>query len=168
MYQLINDDFDISLRYSKLLYTLNDTEFKAIIDRDYNREGDAYNLRYRFGYENNYDIHIISSDLDIYPCSILEMMVSLALRIEEEYMEDLDKGLDVGRWFWQMISTLGLIDMTDDQYDPIYVNDILLRFLNREYSPNGSGGLFRGPIGQDFRKVEIWSQAMSFISEQLR
>ena len=41
-----------------------------------------------------------------------------------------------------MIDNLGLESMYDDNFDKVYADKIIYRFLNREYEPNGDGGLF--------------------------
>ena len=64
-----------------------------------------------------------------------------------------------GQWFWNMMSSLGLSSMSDDIYDRDYVEYAISRFLNREYEPNGKGGLFTiRDCEVDLRNVEIWTQ----------
>ena len=49
--------------------------------------------------------------------------------------------------------------MTDSKFDRDFVDDVIARFLNREYEPDGKGGLFTVKnCSNDMRKVEIWSQ----------
>ena len=118
---------------------------------DENRELDGLYLRFRFADENSYYI-----DGD---CSVLEMMVALSLKCEEQIMSDDDIGNRTGRWFWEMIDNLGLESMYDDNFDKIYADEVIYRFLNRKYEPNGDGGLFRvNNRIEDMRKVEIWYQ----------
>lgn len=63
------------------------------------------------------------------------------------------------QWFWGMINNLGLNGMTDRSYDAEYVERTVDRFLNRDYEPDGRGGLFRiRNCGKDLRKAEIWHQ----------
>lgn len=74
-------------------------------------------------------------------------------------MDDPTMGDRTGQWFWGMIINLGLGCMTDDQYDEEYVESVVRRFLNREYEPDGRGGLFRvRRCEYDLRNVEIWDQ----------
>lgn len=146
---------DISFR--KLLMHLHRTEFIYTIPMDENRAENGLNLRYIFACE--YDG---CDDADSYiegPCSVLEMMVALAIRCEKEIMDDPRVGDRTGQWFWGMIVNLGLGSMLDDRYDRDYVTDILDRFLHREYEPDGTGGLFRiRNCTEDLRKVQIWHQ----------
>ena len=58
-----------------------------------------------------------------------------------------------------MITNLGLGSMYDSNYDKIYVRKTVERFLNRDYEPNGKGGLFTiRNCNRDLRQVEIWYQ----------
>jgi hypothetical protein len=87
------------------------------------------------------------------------MMVALAVRCEETIMDDALMGNRTGQWFWGMIHNLGLSRMTDPEFDRRFVDDVIARFLNREYEPNGKGGLFTVKhCDRDLRTVEIWWQ----------
>ena len=87
------------------------------------------------------------------------MMVALAIRCEETIMDDTEYGDRTGQWFWKMISSLGLSSMSDDMFDKKYATYVINRFLNREYEPNGKGGLFTiNNCDEDLRNVEIWYQ----------
>ena len=86
-------------------------------------------------------------------------MIALAIRCEENIMDDTSYGDRTAQWFWGMITSLGLGDQTDSRIDYIYVDDVIKRFLDRDYEPNGKGGLFTiKNCRQDLRKVEIWYQ----------
>ena len=147
--------------HRKVLVYLHNTEFTYVssIPRDENRAEDGVRLRYRFGDEAGYSDPIICDCLDYLPCSVLEMMVALALRCEETIMDDPHIGDRTGQWFWTMMGNLGLGMMSDSRYDQEYVTDTVERFLNREYEPDGRGGLFRiRDCDRDLRNVEIWYQ----------
>lgn len=144
----------------KLLMYLHDTEFTYTIPNDENRYSDGINMRYRFainnGYENNYKE--ILGILDG-PCSVLEMMVALASRMEETIMDNAQLGDRTGQWFWQMITNMGLGGQWNDLFDKDYVAERVQKFLDRDYEPNGKGGLFTvRNVDRDLRKVEIWYQ----------
>lgn len=150
-------DFVYDRRYEKLLSRLHAIEFVSVMPRDENRAGDGVALRYRFACDVFGD-----GDVDRYldgPCSVLEMMVALALRCEETIMDDTAYGNRTGQWFWGMVVNLGLGAMTDDRFDEYYVDDVIDAFLNREYQYDGRGGLFTiRHSAVDMRDVEIWSQ----------
>ena len=161
LYQLVcGDRYSNAISYKKLLAYLHRTEFTYLLSKDKNRAADGVDLRYRFSKER-YHGHVPSC-LDG-PCSILEMMVALASRCEET-MDDPGMGDRTGQWFWGMIVSLGLGGQLDDRYDARVVDDILDRFLDREYEPDGSGGLFTiENCHRDLRDVEIWNQMWWYI-----
>lgn len=152
--------------YKKLLKYLHDREFEFIIDMDSNRAEDGMDLRSRFAYDYKRLGPTIAEYLDDGPCSILEMMVALAIRCEEHIMDDPEMGNRTGQWFWGMIENLGLKSMTDNRFDERYVEKVIDRFLNREYEENGEGGLFTvNRCAFDLRTVEIWYQMCWYLDE---
>lgn len=162
---LICDRGHSKLSYKKLLLYLYDKQFNYIIEMDGNRAADGEDLRYRFGYICGYNDNYISSELDNKPCSVLEMMVALALRCEEHIMEDTNYGDRTSKWFWGMIDSLGLSDMYNDRFNLSYANVIMNRFMNRNYDRNGRGGLFtvKNPE-HDMRSTEIWYQMCMYLN----
>ncbi len=165
LYQLVVDD-RYYRPYRKLLGVLFETEFTYLIPMDANRAEDGINLRYRFGRENSIPDPAIACVIDIRACSVLEMMVALAIRCEEDIMLDSEAGNRTGQWFWGMIASLGLGVMDDLHYQWKYVYDTIERFLNRQYAPNGRGGLFTlQHCDRDLRTVDIWYQMMWYLSE---
>lgn len=146
--------------FKKLLTHLHNTEFRYLLQRDSNRAMDGIGLRYRFAVDQGHEE--VSDTVKRYldgPCSVLEMMTALAIRCEEDTMSNTDFGDRTRQWFWDMVVNLGLGSMTDDRYDKYHVDYILNRFLDREYEPDGKGGLFRiKGCDRDLRTVEIWYQ----------
>lgn len=144
--------------YIRLLRYLDSREFIYKVRLDGNRAGDGLYLRYRFKQDQN----LRSADVDRYlvgECSVLEMMVALCLRIEEDIMDDPVKGNRIHEWFYIMLKNLGLLDMDDLYFDEKYASKVVTRFLNRDYEPDGAGGLFRVKnCPYDLRDVEIWYQ----------
>lgn len=167
MYNIVcADRFSKDISYKKLLMHLHNTWFRYSIKRDSNRADDGVSLRYRFALSKGYD-ETLDDDIHYYitgPCSILEMILALAIRCEENIMDDTAFGNRTSQWFWGMIANLGLGSMTDDQFDKLYVEEIIERFLNREYEPNGKGGLFTiRNCDRDLRDVEIWFQLCYYL-----
>lgn len=143
------------LRYGRLLRWLHKTEFIYFNPMDLNRVHDAIDFRRRFGYEGGNS------------CSVLEMMVALAVRCEEHIMGDSDIGDRTGEWFWEMIYNLGLENMDDANFDPEYVDTVTARLLHREYGRNGEGGLFTVTNrAEDMRTVDIWYQMAWYLAER--
>ena len=140
-------------RFRNLLLFLYRTEFTYIISRDANRVEDGLSLRYRYHYETG----LVCDHRG--PCSVLEMIVALAIRCEENIMDDPDVGDRTGQWVWGMIVNLGLGSMDNARFDDISAREIIDRFLDREYDPDGRGGLFTiKRCHCDLRDVEIWYQ----------
>lgn len=155
--------------YHKLLNFLHSVEFTYTIAMDGNRASDGIDLRYRFGYEYGIEQAEIAYRLDYKPCSVLEMLVALSNRCEESIMADDAEGDRTGLWFWSMLENLGLTVFDDANFDERKVNDILERFLHREYASNGEGGLVTlNNAPKDLRQVEIWYQLMWYFDDILK
>lgn len=154
--------------YSELFLYLYNRRFDWTHPMDANRQADGEDLRYQFGREERLPDSMIASFLDNRPCSILEMMVALAIRCEDRFAFDPDIGNRTHVWFWEMIDSLGLTEMANDKFNVDYVSYTIDRFLNREYRPNGDGGLFtlKHPM-KDMRHVDIWYQMCYYLNEVL-
>lgn len=162
MYNLMCDGrFADTITYRRLFKLLHSTEFVYFVPYDENRAEDGISLRYHYCVTNNCEDleHCLDG-----PCSILEMMVALAIN-EEHIMSNPDRGDRTAQWFWSMISSLGLSGMTDYNFDEEFVNDSIAKFLNREYSPDGKGGLFTiRKWNRDARTAEIWHQLLAYLN----
>lgn len=162
LYRLVcGDRYSNAISYKKLLAYLHRTEFTYLLSKDKNRAADGVDLRYRFSKER-YHGHVPSC-LDE-PCSILEMMVALAIRCEETIMDDPKIGDRTSQWFWGMVTNMGLGYMSDNRFDEHVAKEIIDRFLNRDYSQNGRGGLFTvRNCEYDLTNIEIWTQMLWFL-----
>lgn len=163
--------FDSSRKgYLQLMHNLHFVEFKELIKHDRNRIKDGQELR-----KDYYDLtgvalwelpnHDIPERL-IVNASVLEVLIALAFRIENEYIGDpADPNPEM--IFWEMICNLGLQKYVGKYYDEHSVCDILETWISRRYSYNGRGGIF--PLEypkRDQRQIEIWDQMMAYLSEQ--
>ena len=159
--RMCKDRFAPEISFRRLFEHLHKTRFRYTIPRDRNRADDGEDLRYKFALtcaEDPYEIDEIVDILDR-PCTVLEMMVALAIRAEETIMDDPGLGDRTAQWFWTMLCNLGLGAQQDEYFDRELVIDILERFMDREYEPDGKGGLFViRNCDRDLRKVEIWYQ----------
>lgn len=166
--QIINDYFEWLWNFTKcrghsqnrkIITLLHNIEFRYSIPMDANREEDGIDLRYRFitevGIPKNYQE--VYEYLDG-PCSVLEMMIALAIRCEESIMDDPDIGDRTSEWFWLMMKNLGLDYMSDRKFNRDIAEEKISIFLDRKYKRNGEGGLFVVNGRRDLRKVEIWYQ----------
>jgi hypothetical protein len=94
------------------------------------------------------------------------MLIGLAIQIEGQLQSSFDEGDRTSQWFWTMLTNLGLNGLDDDNFDEETAEWFVNRFLNREYYPNGEGGLFviERPF-QDLREVDIWTQVNWYLGE---
>jgi hypothetical protein len=156
-----------TISFRKLLTHLHSIEFTYLIPKDANRAEDGIDLRRRYASipENGerYSNRIMRA-LDG-PCSVLEMMIALAVRCEETIMDDPAYGDRTRQWFWGMMTSLGLGGMTDELYNRVEVERIVATLLAREYTANGKGGLFTiRHCNHDLREIEIWVQLLWYIN----
>lgn len=151
--------------YWILAKALHNTAFYWSIRCDENRAFDGMKLRDIFAEEHSYcGFETLSG-----PCSVFELLIGLALRIEST-LTDPENGDRTVNWFWEMIENLGLEKFTDADYYRVggdyVVGEILTKLLRRWYFRNGEGGLF--PLKhsrKDQRKVELWYQMSAYLME---
>lgn len=156
------------ITYYNLLQKLYDIPFYPKMDDDEHRYSDGISLRSRYAIVTNLREEEEELLLSYYDCSMLEMMVALALKIEEHIMADPAYGNRTGQWFWYMIRSLGLNFYHDSNYKDEEVYNIIRKYSNGEYEPNGMGGLFYIPqIDEDLRKKSIWYQTMRYLDTQV-
>lgn len=168
MYQLVyGTRRDVrGLSYEQLFNLLYNIEFRYIIDMDSNRYSDGIDLRTRFAYEAGINGSLVELYLNKRPCSVLEMMIALAIRCEEHIMDNPDIGNRTGYWVQLMINNLGLRNSHDCNFDEDYVDSVISRFLDRQYESNGAGSLFvveNAP--RDFKRLEIWYQMSRYLTK---
>ena len=167
MYDLVcKNRFSDANSYRKLLTYLHEVEFTYRYKKDEDRAYDGVNLRHRFALlSNNYSY--VDKCLAGDPCSIFEMMLALAIRCEDT-MDDPLIGDRTGQWFWRMIVSLGLGGMTDSHFDEQAAEYSIDKFLQRDYSPDGRGGLFtiKG-CEYDLRRVPIWDQLCYYLDTMI-
>lgn len=156
--------------YMRLLHRLHDTAYEWRIPMDCNRNADGVNLRYRFGDEKGIPDYIIANVLDGYPeASVLEVLVALALRMENDILHDDYYGDRTHRWFSIMVDNLGLAWADDDNFDEDEVDQIIDAFLRRGYDRFGHGCPFVVEHPEThMRNVELWYQMCWWVNEQER
>ncbi|MBO5319052.1 MAG: hypothetical protein J6B01_04490 [Ruminococcus sp.] len=162
MYKLMcGDRFSKNTSYKILFEHLHQHKFLYSIEKDENRAEDGVKLRHR--YRDLFNIKEVDHKISG-PCTVLEMLVAIAIRCEETIMDDPSMGDRTSQWFWRMINNLGLGGMTDDQFNEAQFNDIINRLLDREYEPDGRGGLFFvRDCEYDMRRIEIWTQLLYYL-----
>ena len=90
---------------------LYDIPFRYSHHLDKNRVDDAEQLRFEFLRDFDERAHFDS------PISVLEVLVALAKRCEDNIMHDPDYGDRTHEWFWEMITNLGLDGMKNRYFD---------------------------------------------------
>ena len=158
---VVSDDrFGKNVTYRRLLMHLHTIEFRWTIKDDSNRANDGVSMRWRFAQETGRERYYEEiSECLAGPCTVLEMLVALAVKCEENIMDDPNYGNRTGQWFWKMITNLGLSTMYNNKFDKKIVNIVIEKFLDREDEPNGQGGLFViRNCRKDLREVPIWQQ----------
>lgn len=155
--------FSRDISYRKLFSFLHSVDFRWSIPNDVNRAEDGEGLRWRYA-KIREDRNYILECLDR-PCSVLEMMIALAIRCEENIMDDPRMGDRTTQWFWQMIVNLGLGSMQDERFDEDIARDAVERMLNRDFEPDGRGGLFTvRRCDRDLRNVEFIHQLYYYLN----
>ena len=145
--------------YELLMRTLHDIDFKWVIERDENRMKDGLALRYDFFDDNDIDGGFVR------PCSVLEMLIGFAIRLDCEYIGD-PGDPDPMDIFWKMICNLGLWMYDNDNFNEFAVEEKVDIWLKRGFRSDGFGGIF--PLKNvtfDCRNEEIWKLAMAYITE---
>lgn len=156
--------------YYLLFDYLNHIQYIPSAPLDEDRIGDALSFR------QNYIQQAISSvPSTVEYCmengpSILEVLVALVQRGESYIMTgSIDNENHIPCWFMEMLKNIGLLEFTNYNFDTKEVDKCLIRFLNRQYKPNGEGGLFvlKNPGDLDLRTIDIWKQMCLWFSEVL-
>lgn len=161
-------------RYLFVGSVLHKIEFYWTVANDDNRSSDGYGLRNvwfvtELKHHNPDILHEQCEEGLRGACSMLEMMIALALRMENDFLMDGETDR-TANWFWLMMENLGL-DKFDDEHVTFdtesEVYNRVLKVLDRTFDPDGTGGLFplENPPG-DQRETEIWYQACNYIQEK--
>lgn len=150
--------------FGRLLETLHMREFTWLMNLDADRASDGVSMREKFAYYHNLELDIVLEELEG-PCSVLEMMVGLAYRVENQIMGEVGDE-DVGRWFWNMVDNMYLGNMDNGNYDELYVQQSIDILLDRNYQRNGSGGLYLiADSDRDAREMTIWAQMCHYLND---
>ena len=154
--------------FVKMLRKLYETKFYWVIDRDISRAHDGLYMRIRFEEDTGVSRYELDDQL-VEDCTVFEMLVALSRRLEYDLLRVLRYGDRTGKWFWMMIKNLGLDECDNYNYFSTDVEDILEKFMNREYFEDGTeGALFHSFSGKaNFRTTEIWRQADIWIVENI-
>lgn len=136
------------------LRRLHNTEFIWVLDHDRRRALDG--LTFRSNYPGFNEFSLCDHNR---PCSVLEMLAALAIRMDKEWIGNarINKAYIP---FKDMIRNLGLNEKNFYQK----IND----WMYRRFGRNGEGSIFplKYPIPEeDQRNIEIWNQMVRYINE---
>lgn len=156
-----------SENHTRLLHTLHSIPFHIVLERDSNRARDGIYLRTQFYNSGSFFIDETVPVLDpaLDPCTVLEMMIAMAERFCLDVIGFQFKS--TADWFWYMIENLGFKHCTDDDFDDEEVYSKVQNMMNRNYKPDGRGGMF--PLAhptEDQRHVELWYQLSEWYDER--
>lgn len=147
--------------YTKLMELLHESPFLVYIDRDDDRVEDGKALRDDYCSENRIPIYLF----DYEECTVLEMLVGLAIRVDNEWTGDPgEEHPEV--IFWEMLKNLGLDRYSNGRFRKDPAINILGRWIKREFERDGKGSIF--PLKEpyyDQTQVEIWKQMQEYVGE---
>lgn len=155
--------------YFALARKLYSTKFKVLLRPDQNRVDDGLQLRLWYAelcsFYEDYKI------LENKECSVLEVLIAFAERIDEYLGKDEDAPDHSDRWFWLMLFNLGIGsgDECDAYYDSekdFEIENVLKIWVEREFSSDGAGSPF--PLSAekgDQKETELWYQMVYYFNE---
>lgn len=154
----LNNSFYV--KYKELLSYLLETDFVYVIEKDRNRALDGLDLRDKYYEDTGYEY-----DEDCDTCSVLEMLIALSIRVDDEYTgypgEEHPEDI-----FLEMFNNLQLNRFKGVGFSYEEVDEILNIWMYRQFQPDGSGSIFmiEDPY-VDQREIEIWDQMQEFLNE---
>lgn len=157
---------EVDDNHTHLIQHLHNRTFHSVIPNDENREADGLLLRESFldrtGRKG-------SSSLPKGQCTVLEMLIALAIRMEFQLSGRSD-AISVSECFWLFLTNLDVNWVDNDAYvEPGAIEDLDSKidvFCYRKCDKRGHGGLFplkRSKVDQ--RRVELWYQMMAYLLE---
>ncbi len=151
--------------YRNVFRILHNIEFTYSIQRDDNREADGMGWRRYHRIPKRYLKY--EEEFQNHWCSVFEMLVGLAIRVEGEIIGD-PRDEHPEYFLIDMIKNLDLQRFVNKEpyLIEIPIRRIVDRWLRREFQEDGYGSPFplRNPTC-DQRKREIWDQMNAYVSE---
>lgn len=169
----IFDWVDPRRKHSILILLLYELEFVWTNDMDENRAEDGIYLRYRYADQAGVEAPESTED---WPCSVLEMLLGLAVRMEDMYLYEPSCGDRTAVWFWMMLDNLGLETFSDKRIKSRgrnvcmkEIGDRVDRWLRRKFDRFGNGSPFpRNDLDgnlEDQRDLEVWYQMTYWVND---
>ncbi len=151
--------------YKKLLRLLWDIPYTWIIPDDENRYLDGYGLRSRFCFEmdmtdRQYREFYTECTRRV---SVLEVLAAFSRRTVDKFT----MSSFYGAFFWMIfIDNLGLTDCRDDNFDENYVTEVINRWLEMDFGPNGEGSLVNFQSDEiDISVTDLWTAMNYYMRE---
>lgn len=143
-----------------LMNYLGCKEFYWTVSMDANRAAQGLELRKAY----------FGSKALMERCSVLEMMVALAIACEEEIMSGTVPYDRTSHWFMIMLRNLGLDEYAlDEDFDEEAVDKIVTNFLDRKYDRHGHGSIFYSDTALgNFKRAELWYQMCWYLTTTYR
>lgn len=155
----------MTIGHAKLLTMIHEIPFRSSVARDRNRILDALAMRRRFCHRFKIQFELADSEICDGSCSVLELLVSFAERVGDEWVGD----DETANLFFKFLVNLD-IAMEDSIFDKERVKTSLSKWMPGNIRRNGEGGLF--PLYKhpevDQRNKELWIQMMPWLNENYR
>lgn len=157
----MDDDHEDMLPVLDYLF---DKRFEWINELDANRASDGKKLRrdYAEEFDQEYTYEVADED-----CSVLEMLVRLAMDVEDHITGDPDDPRP-WIWFWEWLHNLGIDERCSGEgFSEKYIDQQIDRWLDGKGTRRGRGTPF--PLHHfagDQRSKDIWQQCMAYINEK--
>lgn len=140
---------DIPSEYSVLAKYLFETKYVWTNPMDANLAEDGKSLRLHYFNETGERLDVFKD------CTVLEMIVALAERIETDIV-GIPGDMHPEKWIKIMLVNLGLSDMTNRRFDFDYANSCLA---------NGYSQMF--PIEGKHRNIPLWDQTAEYLDQYI-
>jgi len=159
---------DMRSCYGRLLGHLHDRVFYWSVKYDENRAQDGRMLRELFNEQHSDILKEYQIECET-PCTFLELLVSLAARMNDQLYRPVAPDR-TNLWFITLLNNLELLSFTTGNCAISgalqNIDAIVDRVIGRTYNSSGKGGIF--PLdskNEDQRDVELWYQMMIYIEE---
>lgn len=134
---------------------------------------DGKQLRMNFIDDAGLSVHSYDDALEPNFCTVLELLIALAIRMDDIMRDPLDPSSSVPSCFWGMVTTMvgqpfypcSYWAFPADVSIAAVVTESSMKFLSRQYDPTGyNGNIFIDVSGVDLRAIDIWAQACRFMT----
>lgn len=170
-YDILNGPDSRFKAYRSLFTALLGIPYRYTHRMDKNRFKDGLELRETYCREFGVIFDEICVDFDEYginfagfeackdgECSVFEMFVAFAYRIEKDIMAPMEGDFDCFRWFWGFIEALELDEFDENSFDEGWIYRIIDEFLEGEHC------IFDGFEGdREFGELQLWDQMNEFL-----